>query len=160
MYCPRSAPCAKNLPPQRSTPSFPTALMHPKLSSALTIGLRILIYGCLAFVFAAFLLIYWRSRDLELKGPRSNEGLQTFVRVHDRGITWSADFYCDVEIRDPAGNVVARWADTGGQQSGEGVDAFVRSMRWESDSALTFYDDYHHAPVTVSVPFTRIAPIR
>lgn len=118
----------------------------------LKITVQILIYGPLACICAFVALSYWKSRDLELKGPRSEKGLQAFILVDDRGLGWGADFYCDVEIRDQSGKVVAKWDDDGGQQSDRGVDNLVESMRWISERTITFKTHYGNDLTSVSIP--------
>ncbi|HEX6811664.1 MAG TPA: hypothetical protein VF384_08590 [Planctomycetota bacterium] len=74
----------------------------------------------------------------ELTGPTSPSGLTAIVVVRDAKPGVSADFYCNVRVLDPAGNVVAEWKDWYGQYPSDGPRLLRNSMRWTSARTLLF----------------------
>jgi len=104
----------------------------------------------LCLVCLAVRVCVYVSTPYSLRGPDSPTGLEVVVRVSDCGIGWSADFYTDVEVRNQAGHVVARWEDPGGQYPRGGPEHLVNSMKWRNDSLLEF--EGIGGPVRLSVP--------
>lgn len=86
-------------------------------------------------------LLWWALRDYEVVGPRSPQGISPVAQVRDAGISWSADFYCDVELHSLSGTRLCRWSDPDGRESRGGVNTLVESMRWISANEFCFDDD-------------------
>jgi hypothetical protein len=86
-------------------------------------------------IFGA-LHVFWNTRSRN--GPDSPNGYRVDVQVTDAGWSWSADHYAEVIVRDRSGRERAKWDDSNGQQSMEGVDRLVSSMRWKTAEMLEF----------------------
>ena len=90
----------------------------------------------------AFLAFYAFQAYRPKKGPISPDGYRVEVHVSDTGWGWGADYYADVVVVDGNGIQLARWNDPSGQQSSEGVEKLVASMRWIARDQLEFKYSY------------------
>ena len=103
-------------------------------------------FAAVAVVFViGFLFLILRPlsapRREVIVGPASPAGYQVEIRVSDCGPGVGADFYADIWLLDPDRRKLIEWHDPDGQDSWDGVDRLIASMRWATPTSLAFTSD-------------------
>ncbi|MGB1129797.1 MAG: hypothetical protein ACPG4K_07090 [Haloferula sp.] len=98
---------------------------------------RRIILLVLIIVASAGAFFYDRSKTL-LEGPESPLGYTVTIRCPDAGLGSGQLYQADIAILNVEGNTVSQWKDQRGQGSADGLREMIESMRWTSDSTLSF----------------------
>jgi len=115
------------------------------------IGVAIPLLTSTAIAAGGILFFCYNSRSADLDGPVSKEGLYVRAHVSDMSFGPGADYYVDLRILDASGKERIQWEDREGQQSWEGVENLMKSMRWTSASSFEFQTNSRNT-VLLSIP--------